>query len=180
MFSAHAKFWFRYFFLYWVELKIRTQYKISHRLISYQWYVIKIGSRFFFNFFELFSQLRGRFKTIFCNWIRISSQNLSLIIFLKFKLKIVNSMKVMFPTSARLKLGFHFSVEQVAQANASDVKLLSLLSFSLVAMSFMNSNQLLILSSVFSVNLKREFQEKYRIFFNFQIFFKYKFHKLII
>ena len=70
----------------------------------------------------------------------------------------------MFPTSASLKLGFHFSVEQVAQANASDVKLLLLLSSSLVAMSFMNSNQLLILSSVSSVNLKREFHKKFRKF----------------
>ena len=75
-----------------------------------------------------------------------------------FQLKIVNSIKVVFPTSVRPKLGFHFSEEQVAQANASDVKLLLLLSSSLVAMSFMNSNQLLILSSVSSVNLKREFQ----------------------
>ena len=63
----------------------------------------------------------------------------------------------MFLTSARPKLGFHFSEEQVVQANALDVKLLLLLSSSWVAMSFMKSNQLLIQSLVCSGNLKREF-----------------------
>ena len=92
-------------------------------------------------------------------WALIFPSNFS-----NFWLKMVNSIKVMFLTSARPKHGFHFSEEQVVQANASDVKQLSLLSSSLVAMSFMKSNQLLILSSVSSVNLKREFHKKIRKF----------------
>ena len=68
-----------------------------------------------------------------------------------------NCWKVTFQLSARPKLGFHFLDEPAVQVIVSDAKLLLLLLFSSVVMSFMKSNQLLILSSAFCVNLKREF-----------------------